>query len=900
MVLSLAKKIFGTANDRIVKKLYSKVYEVSSLEETFQKLSDIEIKSKTAEFKQRISSGKETSDDILAEAFAVVREASKRCMGMRHFDVQILGGIILHKGMVAEMKTGEGKTLVATLAAYLNALQGKGVHVVTVNDYLAKRDSEWMGRLYGFLGLSTSCILNEYDDLERKEAYSKDITYGTNNEFGFDYLRDNMKFDFASKVQREFHYAILDEVDSILIDEARTPLVISGPTEGDTKLYYIINNLINLIDKSYFEIDQKSRSVILTEEGNLKVELLLKEKKLLSENESMYNLYSMSLVHHIDQALKAHNLFKKDVDYVVKDKKIMIIDEFTGRMMDGRRYSDGLHQALEAKEGLVIQNENQTLASVTFQNYFRMYDKLSGMTGTAMTEAEEFSGTYGLDVVSIPPNIPVSRIDENDEIYCTDSEKNKAVVDNVAESYKRGQPVLVGTVSIEKSEEISRLLKDKKIPHNVLNAKRHAQEAEIISQAGRYEAVTIATNMAGRGTDIMLGGNYDMIVASRIKSNFSEEKIKLIEKEVKETVESEKEKVIASGGLYVIGTERHESRRIDNQLRGRSGRQGDIGKSKFYLSLEDDLMRIFGSDKISGMLQKLGLSEGEAITHPWINHAVEKAQKKVEAHNYEIRKNLLRFDDVMNDQRKVIYEQRVEIMQFEEVTEIIYEMIDEIIEDFVDEAVPPNTYLEQWDLATLDKEILKVFGKDMEVSSFASKEGVAETEILEYVREGVYKIFKAKEEKNTKEIMRLIEKKILLVTLDQMWKDHLLSLDNLRQGIGLRAYGQKDPLNEYKKEAFYLFRNMLYSLKEAVVARVFHVEVDFSDQNLQEDVSQKEDINATPKEDEHKAMLIDPPRKVSPESRNPLDPSSWGKVSRNESCPCGSSKKYKFCHGKVI
>lgn len=904
MITTIAKKIFGTVNERIIKSLQPIIVDINSFEPAISKLSDEQLRAKTEEFKKSLSEGK-TLDDILPEAFAVVREAGKRTMGMRHFDVQLIGGIILHRGMIAEMKTGEGKTLVATLPVYLNALSGKGVHVVTVNDYLAKRDSDWMGTIYRFLGLSVSCIIHGLNDEERKAAYAADITYGTNNEFGFDYLRDNMKFSREEMVQRKFNYAIVDEVDSILIDEARTPLIISGPTEDNSELYYKMDKLVAKLSDGDYEIDEKARSVALTEEGTNKIENMLREAGLLEEGESLYDIASISLVHHINQSLRAQKLFVVDKDYIVKNGKVVIIDEFTGRMMDGRRYSDGLHQALEAKENVPVQNENQTLASITFQNYFRMYDKLAGMTGTAMTEAAEFEDIYKLKVVDIPPNLIVTRKDLNDELYLTAREKYAAITEVIEDCYKRKQPVLVGTVSIEKSEYISNILTKKKIPHNVLNAKHHMKEAYIIAQAGRPGAVTIATNMAGRGTDIMLGGNAEMLIEeglSQVKNKNNEDKLVDI---IKKQVSDDKDKVKASGGLYVLATERHESRRIDNQLRGRAGRQGDPGVSKFYLSLEDDLMRIFGSERISAMLQKLNITEGEAITHPLITRAIEKAQQRVEQQNYEIRKNLLKFDDVMNDQRKVIYEQRIELMEATDVSETARDMRDEVSENMITNHIPAKTYPEQWDIEGLQKEIFRVYGVHIPVDEWAKEEGIADKEILDRLDKAIDDLFASKDKKYGNDIMRLVEKRILLLTLDQLWKEHLLGLDHLRQGIGLRAYGQKDPLNEYKREAFGMFQLMMEKLKETVTGRLAHTEL-----SLERD---REELQRVPvrlqrtKEGRMDPASVNPPEgAVLAESRtrhtgeiNPADQSTWGRVPRNAPCPCGSGKKFKQCHGKI-
>lgn len=906
MFVGIAKKIFGTVNDRALKTFSKTVETINALEAEVSQYSDDELKGQTDILKEKLSKGA-TLDDILPEAFAVVREASKRVMSMRHFDVQLMGGITLHQGKIAEMRTGEGKTLVATLAVYLNALEGKGVHVVTVNDYLAQRDSEWMGKLYNFLGLSVGCVIGGLNDGQRKHAYLCDITYGTNNEFGFDYLRDNMKFSADEMVQRAHNFAIVDEVDSILIDEARTPLVISGPTEDNSKLYILVNDLMHKLKAEDYELDEKARNVMLTDEGTEHFESLLKKANILEENASMYDVEHLSLVHHVSQSLRAHTLFTKDKDYIVKDNKVVIIDEFTGRMMDGRRYSDGLHQALEAKENVPIQNENQTLASVTFQNYFRLYNKLAGMTGTAMTEAEEFSHIYKLDVVSIPPNMPVSRKDEDDEIYRTAEEKYNAILSTIEDCYKRQQPVLVGTVSIEKSELLSSLLKKKKIPHAVLNAKHHEKEAYIVAQAGRPGAVTIATNMAGRGTDIVLGGNADLLVEELEQKIKDPKKLETESEKIRSSITQDKEKVLNAGGLYVLATERHESRRIDNQLRGRSGRQGDPGVSKFFLSLEDDLMRIFGSERISGMLKRLGLEEGEAIHHPWISRAIEKAQTRVEAQHYEIRKTLLKFDDVMNDQRKVVYGQRIDMMNADDVSGTIDEMADDIISDLIETHIPPKTYPEEWDIESLQHEVHRIFALELPIDQWAKEEGIAEEQIEQRIKNAVEEILNNKEKLYGEELMRLAEKKIMLLTLDQLWKEHLLGLDQLKQGIGLRAYGQKDPLNEYKREAFQAFHFMLNRLGEVVLIRLMRMELEPSEEVKQRMTTVHS--TQTPmhegrtdpgmKQSAQEGTQLVNRKRINPEERDPGNPESWGKVSRNELCPCGSGKKYKHCHGKL-
>jgi preprotein translocase subunit SecA len=905
MIGGLARRIFGTANERMLKQMSKNVEDINAKEKETAALSDTALKAKTGIFKERLAKG-ENIDNLLVEAFAVVREAAKRVHGTRHYDVQLLGGIILHRGMIAEMKTGEGKTLTATLPVYLNALEGKGAHVVTVNDYLAHRDAEWMGAIYQFLGLSVGCIVHDLSDDERRAAYAADITYGTNNEYGFDYLRDNMKFSKEEMVQRGCHFAIVDEVDSILIDEARTPLIISGPTEDNSSLYYVVDKLVRKLGKKDYEIDEKSKSITLTEEGNNTMEAILKKEKLIEENSTLYDLTSISLVHHVNQALRAQMMFTKDKDYIVKDSRVIIIDEFTGRMMEGRRYSEGLHQALEAKEDVPVQNENQTLASITFQNYFRLYRKLAGMTGTAMTEAAEFSDIYKLEVVAIPSNRPTGRKDREDDIFRTEKEKFDAIIKDIVHCYKRKQPVLVGTISIEKSEEVANVLKKHKIPHNVLNAKQHEREAYIVAQAGRSGAVTIATNMAGRGTDIMLGGNPEMLIAEELQKLTDPSQKDKVTRKILDQVKRDKQLVIDAGGLYVLGTERHESRRIDNQLRGRSGRQGDPGLSKFFLSLEDDLMRIFGSERISNMLQKLGLKEGEAITHPWISRSIEKAQQKVEQMHFDIRKNLLKFDDVMNDQRKVIYSQRIELMESEDVSETIKGMVDKVSEDLVTTCIPLGTYAEEWDIDRLGKEIFHIYGLHVPVKDWVKEEGVGEKEILAKIDEQVDALFAKKEKKYGSQIMRLAEKRVLLLTLDQLWKDHLLSLDHLKQGIGLRAYGQKDPLNEYKREAFDLFEVMLNTLRQMVTQRMAHMELG-SEENVSaaamREISRQKMIETREDPAEAAARRRRPPelvpvmKRVATEERNPSDMASWGRVARNEACPCGSGKKYKQCHG---
>lgn len=907
MISAIARRMFGSANDRYVKSLYKQVAAINALEPEIEALDDDALRARTAWFRERLAAG-ETVDDILVEAFATVREGAKRTLGQRHFDVQMIGGIVLHRGQIAEMKTGEGKTLVSTLAVYLNALEGKGAHVVTVNDYLAQRDAAWMGQIYEFLGLTVGCIVHGLTDEERRHAYGADVTYGTNNELGFDYLRDNMKFRLEDMVQRPFNFAIVDEVDCILIDEARTPLIISGPAEDSSELYKRIDLLIPNLADADFEKDEKARSVTFTEAGNERLEELLREAGLM-ETGNLYDLLNVTLVHHANQALRAHKLFTRDVDYMVKDNKVVIIDEFTGRMMEGRRYSEGLHQALEAKERVEIQNENQTLASITFQNYFRLYPKLAGMTGTAMTEAGEFQEIYKLEVIEIPTNLPCIRMDHDDEVYRIADEKNDAIVAMIEECHKRQQPALVGTVSIEKSEHLAELLKKKKIPHSVLNARHHEHEALIIAQAGAPGAVTIATNMAGRGTDIQLGGNVEMRVRLELEDNADPVTREQRIAQVRAEVEAARQVVLAAGGLFVIGTERHESRRIDNQLRGRSGRQGDPGGSKFFLSLEDDLMRIFGSERIDVMMRKLGLEAGEAIIHPWVNKALEKAQQKVEARNFEIRKNLLKFDDVMNDQRKVIYEQRKEVMDSEDVAAEVTYMRHEVIGNLVTRHIPEKAYVEKWEVASLHEETLRILGLDLPIVEWAKEEGIADTEIRERLTQASDRKMAEKAANYGPEVMRDVEKSLLLQLLDQMWKEHLLTLDHLRQGIGLRAYGQRDPLNEYKREAFNLFEEMLARLRERVTMVLSHVELRFEapaeltpQRNEQQMIETRDDPAfaqgpVRPAQDGDGDGTVRSRRAAT--AVNPGDPATWGRVARNAPCPCGSGKKYKHCHGAI-
>jgi preprotein translocase subunit SecA len=910
MFARIARSIFGTANDRSLKGFQRRVPEINALEPAMEALSDEALRGKTAEFRARLAEGA-TLDELLPEAFAVVREGAKRALGMRHFDVQMIGGMVLNDGKIAEMKTGEGKTLVATLPVYLNALNGKGVHVVTVNDYLARRDAEWMGRLYSFLGLSTGVIVHGLEDAERRASYAADITYGTNNEFGFDYLRDNMKYRLEDMTQREFAYAIVDEVDSILIDEARTPLIISGPAEDSSDLYRQVNAVVAELvkDPEAYEKDEKMRTVTLTEPGSERVEEMLVEAGIITEG-NMYDIANVSAVHHVQQSLRAHTLFARDVDYIVRGGKVIIIDEFTGRMMEGRRYSEGLHQALEAKEFVEVQPENQTLASITFQNYFRLYPKLAGMTGTALTEADEFAEIYKLEVVEIPTNVPVIRKDSDDEVYRSAPEKYEAVANLIAEARERGQPVLVGTTSIEKSETISEILKKKKVPHAVLNARFHEQEAVIVSQAGAPGAVTIATNMAGRGTDIKLGGNLDMRLKLELAEIDDEAERAARAAAIKAEIDVNHEVVKAAGGLFVIGTERHESRRIDNQLRGRSGRQGDPGASRFFLSLEDDLMRIFGSERMGGMLQRLGLKEGEAIVHPWINKALEKAQKKVEARNFDMRKNVLKYDDVMNNQRREVYGQRREFMHATDVSETINDMRAEMIGEMVSRRIPEKAYAEQWESAELAEDVKRILNLDLPVAEWAAEEGIDDSHIRERIERAADAYMAAKAANFGPDLMRLVEKNLLLQVLDQVWKEHLLALDHLRQGIGLRAYGQRDPLNEYKSEAFALFKGMLEELKERVTSLLSRVElgpdpaVAPPPRGPMIEVHGNGAMEMAGGEPAYEMAGAGETRVTALPSRSdsvdPNDMSTWRNSPRNAPCPCGSGKKFKHCHGRTM
>ena len=940
MLAAIAKKIFGSANDRRLKRYASKVAEINALEPEVAKLSDDELRGSTEKFRAELAAGK-TLDDILVPVFATVREAAKRTLGQRHFDVQLIGGMVLHEGSIAEMRTGEGKTLVATLATYLNALSGKGVHVVTVNDYLARRDAEWMGLIYRFLGMSVGIIVHGIDDEARAAAYQADITYGTNNEFGFDYLRDNMKYELAHMVQRGHNFAIVDEVDSILVDEARTPLIISGPSEDKSDLYNAIDKLIPSLVRADYEIDEKQRTANFTEAGNEHIEQLLREAGLIGES-SLYDAANVTVVHHVQQALRAHTLFQRDKEYIVRNDEVVIIDEFTGRMMPGRRFSEGLHQALEAKEHVSVQPENITMASITFQNYFRLYKKLAGMTGTASTEANEFAEIYKLDVVEIPTNRPVARKDEDDEVYRSADEKLKAIVREIEAANVTMQPMLVGTTSIEKSEQLGEFLKRhgyKQIDFDdpkqlsklyaaakagkpsklfaILNARFHEQEAYIVAEAGVPGAITIATNMAGRGTDIQLGGNVEMRVAHELKDVTDPQQREAREAEIRSEVAAFKEKAIAAGGLYIVGTERHESRRIDNQLRGRSGRQGDPGRSKFFLSLQDDLMRIFGSERMDSMLTKLGLKEDEAIVHPWVNKALEKAQQKVEARNFDIRKNILKYDDVMNDQRKVVFEQRREMMAQESLEETVHNMRSNVADELVSKHVPADSYPETWDIPGLNEDLKNILSIEPPIADWAKEEGIDEEQFSERIEKEADAAYAARVEKNTPDVMRYVEKQVILQVLDHYWREHLVQLDHLRQVIGWRGMAQRDPLNEYKSEAFDLFNSLISRWHETATQQLMRVEVSFDPNANQdplasqgyidappsaEDLASIEAINAQIAAGEFSATALAPftAAAAAPAPRNPDDPASWGKVGRNEACPCGSGKKFKHCHGALV
>jgi len=918
---TLARKVFGTPNDRKVKSVRPLVAQINALEPQFAALSDEEIIAKTTEFRERVAKG-ESLDALLPEAFANCREAARRALGLRAFDVQIKGGIFLHQGNIAEMKTGEGKTLVATFPAYLNALTGKGVHVVTVNDYLAKRDAEWMSKVYSALGLTTGVVYPYQPDAEKREAYRADITYATNNELGFDYLRDNMKGSIEEMSQRGHYFAIVDEVDSILVDEARTPLIISGPSQDRSDLYITVDKLIPKLSPEHYKVDEKTRNVTYTDEGNEVIEQLLRDAGLLSGDASLYDPESTTLVHHVTQALRAHALFNRDQQYIVRDGEVMLIDEFTGRMMKGRRLSDGLHQAIEAKEGVKIQPENTTLASVTFQNYFRLYEKLAGMTGTASTEAEEFMEIYKLGVVEVPTNRPIARVDEHDQVYRTAREKYEGVINAIREANVRGQPILVGTTSIEKSEALSALLREQGIPHNVLNARQHEQEAQIVADAGKFGAVTIATNMAGRGTDIQLGGNVEMKVLEALAADPH-----LHPDEVRARIEAEhadeKKRVIEAGGLFVLATERHESRRIDNQLRGRSGRQGDPGRSTFFLSLEDDLMRIFGSERLDKVLSTLGMKEGEAIVHPWVNKSLEKAQAKVEGRNFDIRKQLLKFDDVMNDQRKVIFGQRLEIMQAGDLSEIVRDMRHQVIDDLVDQNLPPKAYADQWDIEGLTAACREWMGIDLPIAAWAAEEGVDQDVIRDRIVEASDSMMGEKLAAFGAETMKTIEKQLLLQTIDTKWREHLLRLEHLRSVVGFRGYAQRDPLNEYKSEAFQLFETMLNSLRLDVtqkLSQVRPISKEEQEQLVAQFMAQQQASAAAAAPRAAVARAAAPTLApavavagaggvvpVAVADRVPLiagfdeaNPATWGAPARNAPCPCGSGEKFKYCHGRMV
>ncbi|WP_212522866.1 preprotein translocase subunit SecA [Actibacterium sp. MT2.3-13A] len=893
---TLAKKVFGTPNDRKVKATRPLIEKINALEPEFAALSDEGIKEKTRELAERAKAG-EDLDALLPEAFANCREGARRALGLRAFDVQLMGGIFLHQGNIAEMKTGEGKTLVATFPAYLNALTGKGVHVVTVNDYLARRDADWMGKVYNQLGMSCGVIYSHQPEEEKRAAYACDVTYATNNELGFDYLRDNMKAELKDMMQRVHHYAIVDEVDSILIDEARTPLIISGPSQDRSDLYVAINQIVPLLTDAHYTMDEKARNVTFSDEGNEFMEEQLQSMGLLPEGQSLYDPESTTIVHHATQALRAHKMFQKDKDYIVRNGEVMLIDEFTGRMMAGRRLSDGLHQAIEAKEGVTIQPENVTLASVTYQNYFRLYDKLAGMTGTALTEAEEFAEIYGLGVVEVPTNRPIAREDEHDQVYRTAREKFEAIIEAIKEAHAKGQPVLVGTTSIEKSEMLSEMLKSAEIPHNVLNARHHEQEAKIVAEAGRLGAVTIATNMAGRGTDIQLGGNVELKVLEALDADPGAHPDEIRAKIEAEHAD-EKAKVLEAGGLFVLATERHESRRIDNQLRGRSGRQGDPGRSVFFLSLEDDLMRIFGSDRLDKVLSTLGMKEGEAIVHPWVNKSLERAQAKVEGRNFDIRKQLLKFDDVMNDQRKVIFAQRREIMEAEDLSEIVQDMRHQVIDDLVDEYIPERSYHDQWNTEGLYAAVIERLNLDVPVIAWADEEGVDDNDIRERLCKASDEQMAAKAAQFGPENMRNIEKQVLLQTIDTKWREHLLTLEHLRSVVGFRGYAQRDPLNEYKTESFALFESMLNSLREDVTQKLGQVRPLTEEEQAQLMAQLMQQQKAL------QAAAAVPEAAETPE---PLaagfdenDPATWGNPGRNDPCPCGSGKKFKHCHGQLV
>lgn len=899
---TVARKIFGTPNDRKIKATRPLVEKINALEPEYEALDDDGLIAKTEEFRTRIAGG-ESLDALLPEAFANCREAARRALGLRAFDVQLMGGIFLHQGNISEMKTGEGKTLVATFPCYLNALSGKGVHVVTVNDYLARRDAEWMGKVFAALGMTTGVVYPQQPEAEKKTAYGADVTYATNNELGFDYLRDNMKASLEEMNQRAHNFAVVDEVDSILIDEARTPLIISGPSDDRSEMYKTIDEVIPLLEPDHFELDEKTRNVTFTDEGNEFLEAELRRRGLLEEELTMYDPESTTLVHHINQGLRAHKLFLRDKDYIVRDGEVMLIDEFTGRMMSGRRLSDGLHQAIEAKEGCKIQPENVTLASVTFQNYFRLYDKLAGMTGTAETEAEEFSEIYGLGVVVVPTNLPIARVDEDDQVYRSVMEKYQAMIGKVKEANAKGQPVLVGTTSIEKSEILSRLLTEADIPHNVLNARQHEQEAQIVADAGKLGAVTIATNMAGRGTDIQLGGNVELKVLDALDANPDADPME-VRAQIEAQHADEKRKVIEAGGLYVLASERHESRRIDNQLRGRSGRQGDPGRSSFYLSLEDDLMRIFGSERLEKVLTTLGLKEGEAIVHPWVNKSLERAQAKVEGRNFDIRKQLLKFDDVMNDQRKVVFGQRRDIMEAADLSEITSDMREQVIDDLINTYMPPKTYSDQWDGPAFQTEVLEQLNLDLPVASWCDEDAVDDEVIRERLNDASEKMMTEKAEAFGAENMRNIEKQVLLQAIDAKWRDHLLTLEHLRSVVGFRSYAQRDPLNEYKNESFQLFETMLDSLRTDVNQKLAQIRP-MTEEEQQQLMSQMQERQAEAQvaaadAADASASSDTAASDTAAEGFDENDQTTWGNPARNDECPCGSGKKFKHCHGRMV
>ena len=919
----LFQRFFGSSNDRKVKAMTARVAKINALEPQIQALSDEALRAKTTEFKARLAKG-ETLDQLLEEAFAVVREAARRVLGQRHFDVQLVGGMVLHQGGIAEMRTGEGKTLVATAPVYLNALTGKGVHVITVNDYLAQLHGDWMGQVYSFLGLTSGNIVHGLSQGQRQAAYNADITYGTNNEFGFDYLRDNLVYDASEMVQRGHHFVIVDEVDSILIDEARTPLIISGPTEDRSELYKTIDLLVKELikDPTTFDHDEKQKQVILTEEGAEKIEdILMSGGHLAEDSAGLYDAANVSIVHHVNQALRANVLYTREKDYIVRSGEVILIDEFTGRMMQGRRLSEGLHQAIEAKEGAHVQPENQTLASVTIQNYFRLYSKLSGMTGTATTEAQEFGDIYKMDVLEIPTNRPVARIDDDDEVYRTEAEKNLAILKQIEDCHLRGQPILVGTVSIEKSETLSDLLKDHKftdpsgktvkgVPHNVLNARYHEQEALIVADAGIPGAVTIATNMAGRGTDIQLGGNVDMRVLKwrdeqlGLGIDVTPEMAIKRKAEIETEIADLKVQALAAGGLFVLGTERHESRRIDNQLRGRTGRQGDPGHSKFFLSCEDDLLRIFAGERLDGIMRTFGVQEGEAITHKWLNGAIATAQKRVEQRNYEIRKNLLKYDDVVNDQRKAVFEQRAEFMDAADLSDVINEMRQDTIEDLVTRHLPPKAYAEQWDVAGLHEHVVGMLGMDLPIAEWAAEDGIANEEIQERIQKAADARAAEREAAVSPEQMRNIEKSFLLQMVDLQWREHLMHLDHLRNVIGLRGYAQRDPLNEYKTEAFSLFEKLLVDLRQNVTRWLMTVEFSYAEPEEPAPLSNYTEVHVDPLTGENAALMGALPEGLSVEQREALPvaalPEGWQQTGRNSPCPCGSGKKFKHCHGTLV